>query len=153
MPIPVHVSSLITKMLMFTLNHLLVDHMKFTLVHGPTFQVPMQYHSLQHWTLLSPPGTSTAEHCFCFGPAASVILELSIWDNCLLPYPRNILDTFQPGGLIFWCYVFLLFCNIHGVRAARILERFVIPSSTGPCFVRPLHYDASVLGGLTWHGL
>ena len=35
-----------------------------------TFQVSMQYCSLQHWTLLSPPDTSTAEH-FCFGSASS----------------------------------------------------------------------------------
>ena len=36
-----------------------------------TFQVPMQYCSLQHWTLLSPPNTSTTEHHFHFGPASS----------------------------------------------------------------------------------
>ena len=29
-----------------------------------TFQVPMQYCSLQHWTLLLPPVTSTTGHCF-----------------------------------------------------------------------------------------
>ena len=43
-----------------------------------TFQVPMQYYSLQHWTLLSPPDTSTNEHCFCFGPSASLFLELLV---------------------------------------------------------------------------
>src|SRR5574337_559209 len=32
-----------------------------------TFQVPMQYCSLQHWTLLLSPVTSTAGYCFCFG--------------------------------------------------------------------------------------
>ena len=32
-----------------------------------TFQVPMQYCSLQHWTLLTSPVTSTTGHCFCFG--------------------------------------------------------------------------------------
>ena len=26
----------------------------------------MQYCSLQHWTLHSPPDTSSTEHCFCF---------------------------------------------------------------------------------------
>ena len=31
----------------------------------------MQYCSLQHWTLLSPPNTSTTEHHFHFGPASS----------------------------------------------------------------------------------
>ena len=32
-----------------------------------TFQVPVQYCSLQHWTLLLSPVTSTTGYCFCFG--------------------------------------------------------------------------------------
>ena len=43
-----------------------------------TFQVRMQYCSLQHRTLLSPPDTSTAECHFCFGPAASFFLGLLV---------------------------------------------------------------------------
>ena len=43
-----------------------------------TFQVPMHYCSLQHWTLLSPPDTSTAGHCFHFGSASEFLLELYI---------------------------------------------------------------------------
>ena len=39
-----------------------------------TFQVPMHYCSLHHWTLLSPPATSTTKYCFYFGPAASFFL-------------------------------------------------------------------------------
>ena len=41
-----------------------------------TFQVPMQYCSLQHQTLLSSPVTSTAGCCFCFGSISSFFLEL-----------------------------------------------------------------------------
>ena len=41
-----------------------------------TFQVPMQYCSLQHWTLLLSPVTSTAGCCFCFGSILSFFLEL-----------------------------------------------------------------------------
>ena len=41
-----------------------------------TFQVPMQYCFLQHWTLLPPPVTSTAGYCFCFGSVSSFFLEL-----------------------------------------------------------------------------
>ena len=41
-----------------------------------TFQVPMQYCSLQHWTLLLFPVTSTAGCCFCFGSVSSLFLEL-----------------------------------------------------------------------------
>ena len=41
-----------------------------------TFQVPMQYCSLQHWTLLPTPATSTTWCCFCFGFVSSFFLEL-----------------------------------------------------------------------------
>ena len=72
----------------------------------------MQYCSLQHQTLVSPPDTSTTEHHFCFGPAASFILSGDI-SNCSLLFPSSILDTFQPGGgsssgVISFC-LFILF--------------------------------------------
>ena len=35
----------------------------------------MQYCSLQHWTLLLSPVTSTAGYCFCFGSIPSFFLE------------------------------------------------------------------------------
>ena len=40
------------------------------------FQVPMQYCSLQHWTLLPSPVTSTTGYCFCSGSVSSFFLEL-----------------------------------------------------------------------------
>ena len=41
-----------------------------------TFQIPMQYCSLQHQTLLLSPVTSTTGWCFCFGSIPSFFLEL-----------------------------------------------------------------------------
>ena len=41
-----------------------------------TFQVPMQYCSLQHWTLLPSPVKSTTGLCFHFGSMSSFVLEL-----------------------------------------------------------------------------
>ena len=41
-----------------------------------TFQVPMQYCSWQHRTLLLSPVTSTTGCCFCFGSIPSFFLEL-----------------------------------------------------------------------------
>ena len=41
-----------------------------------TFQVPMQYCSLHHLTLLLSPVTSTTGCCFCFGSVSSFLLEL-----------------------------------------------------------------------------
>ena len=63
------------------------------------------------------------------------------------------MDTFQPGRLNFQCLIFLPFYTVHGILAARTLERFASPSSSGPCFVRTLHYDPLVLGGPAWHGM
>ena len=44
-----------------------------------TFQVPMQYCSVQHRTLLPRPVTSTTGHCFCFGSISSFFLELFLY--------------------------------------------------------------------------
>ena len=41
-----------------------------------TFQVPMQYWSLQHQILILSPVTSTTGYCFCFGSIPSFFLEL-----------------------------------------------------------------------------
>ena len=73
--------------------------------------------------------------------------------NCPLLLPSSILNAFWPGGLIVWCHIFLPFYTVHGILTARILEWFVIPSSSGSHFVRTLHYDLSALGGPAWHQL
>ena len=44
-----------------------------------TFQVPRQYCSLQHRTLLPSPITSTTGCCFCFGSISSFFLELFLF--------------------------------------------------------------------------
>ena len=41
-----------------------------------TFQVPVEYCSLQHWTLIPSPVTSTTGRGFCFGSISSFFLEL-----------------------------------------------------------------------------
>ena len=41
-----------------------------------TLQVPMQYSSLQHRTLLLSPVPSTTGYCFCFGSIPSFFVEL-----------------------------------------------------------------------------
>ena len=44
-----------------------------------TFQVPMQYFSLPHRTLLPSPVPSTTECCFCFGSVSLFFLELFLY--------------------------------------------------------------------------
>jgi len=126
-------SSLIPKMSMFTLAISCLSTSNFPWFMDLTFQVPRQCCSLQHWALLAPPDTSTAERRFHFWPSL-FILSGAI----SLLFPSNILDTFWPGGLIFWCHMFLPFHTVHGVLEARILEWFAIPSSSGPHSVRAL---------------
>ena len=41
--------------------------------------------------------------------------------------------------------------TVHGVLEARILKWFAILFSSGPCSVRTLHHDPSILSGPTWH--
>ena len=60
-----------------------------------TFQVPVQYCSLQHQTLLSPPDTSTPEHYLHFGSASSLFLELFL---CSSP-----VEYWTPTDLQGWC--------------------------------------------------
>ena len=67
------------------------------------FQVPMQYCSLQDQTLFSPPDISTTKHCFCFGPATSFYLELSITVLCSTPIA---LPLFWSGAHLLVSYLF-----------------------------------------------
>ena len=68
-----------------------------------TFQSPTQYCSLQHRTLLSPPDTSTTEHCFCFVPTAQFFLELLVIALCSSPVacwtPSDLGGGRGGGGL------------------------------------------------------
>ena len=94
-----------------------------------TFQVPMQYCSLQHWTLLLTPIAFTTGYCFCFGSILSFFL-----------------GTYWPGGFLFQYPIILPFHTVHGVLKARIMKWFAIRLSSGPHSVRPLHHDLSILG-------
>ena len=66
-----------------------------------TFQVPMQYCSLQHWTLLLSPVTSTSGYCFCFGSIPSFFLELFLhWSPVAYWVPTNL------GSFSFYHFTF-----------------------------------------------
>ena len=67
-----------------------------------TFQVPMQYCSLQHWPLLPSPVSSPPGHCFHFGSISLLFLEL------FLPFSSSILGTYLSVEFIFPCHIFCL---------------------------------------------
>ena len=73
-----------------------------------TFQVPMQYCSLQHQTHPQTPDTSTTEYYFCFGPAASFFLELLVITRCSAPVaywtPTNLWGSSSGVVSFFFSY-------------------------------------------------
>ena len=90
-------------MLIFTLSSPAWLHLSWFM--DLTFQVSMQYCSLQHWTLLSPPDTYIAEH-FCFGSASS------FWSYFYALPPKHIghLLTWEahvPVSYFFFCLLIL----------------------------------------------
>ena len=104
----------------------------------------MQYCSLQHWTLLSPPDISTTEHWFCFHPGTSFFMELL--PIALYPSPVAYWSPSNLGAHLLVSYLFA-FHTVHGVIQARILVEWVaIFFSIGPRLVRTLYSDPSVLG-------
>ena len=108
-----------------------------------TFQVPMQYCSLKHRTLLPSPITSLNWE------SSSLWLHLFILSGVISPLSSSsILGTCQPGEFIFQCHGFLPVRSVHGVLKTRILKWFAIPFSSRPCFVKTLHHYPSVLGAL-----
>jgi len=95
----------------------------------------MQYCSL-HLTLLSPPDTSTTEHCSCFDPAASFFLKLLVIAFCSSPgvywTPSSL------GVLIFWCHIFSLFHTVHEIVKKKIAR---------------LNIDILTISELKWMGM
>ena len=97
-----------------------------------TFQVPVQYCSLQHQTLLLSPAIHNWVLFFLW-------LHLFILSGVISPLiSSSILGSYQPGELIFQCPIFLPFYTVHGVLKARMLKWFAIPFSSGPHFVSHL---------------
>ena len=73
-----------------------------------TFQVPMQYCSLQHRTLLSSPVTSTTGCCFCFGYISSFFLKLFLhWSPVAYWVPTD-LGSFSLSTLSFCLFILFM---------------------------------------------
>ena len=83
-----------------------------------TFQVPMQYCSLQHQTLLPSPVTSTAGCCFCFGSVSSFFLELFLhWSSVAYWAPT---DLGSSSFRVLSFYLFILFMGFSRQEYWRI---------------------------------
>ena len=78
------------------------------------------------------------------------LLELAQIESVM---PSNYLIGHLPtwGVHLSVSYLFAFSYCSWGSRGKNT-EWFAIPFSSGPCFVRTLHYNLSILGGPTWHG-
>ena len=73
-----------------------------------TFQVPMQYCSLQHWTLLLSPVPSTTGYCFCFGSIPSFFLELFLHWSPVAYWAPSDLGSSSFSILSFCLYILFI---------------------------------------------
>ena len=72
-----------------------------------TFQVPMQYCSLQHRTLLLSPVASTTGYCFCFVSVSSFFLELFLlWSPVVYWAPTDLVSS--SFSILTFCLFMLL---------------------------------------------
>ena len=65
--------------------------------------------------------------------------------NCSQLFLSRILHIFWPGGS---SSNLLPLHTLHCILVARILKWFAVSSSSGPCFVKTLHYGLSILHSL-----
>ena len=109
-----------------------------------TFWVHMQYCSVQHWTLLPSPVTSTNGCCFCFGLASSFLLELFLCSSpvaCGTPIDRG-----GARGAVHLSVSYLFaFHTVHVVLKARMLKWLDAITSRTAFLIFFWHCSLSVL--------
>ena len=117
-----------------------------TLIHGPNIQIPVQYYSLQHQTLLLSPVTSTTGHSFHFGSASSFFLELFLhWSPVAYWAPTEL------GSSSFWVLSFCLFILFMGFSRQEYWSGLPFPSP-----VDHVLSELSTMTRLSWvalHGM
>ena len=126
-PIPVHFSSPIPKMLMFTLAVSCLTTSNLPWFMELTFRVPTQYCSLQHWALLPSPVTSTTGHFFHFDSISSFFLELFLHSSSVAYWAPT--DVGSSSFSVMSFYLFMLF-----LRFSRQAYWSGLPLPS-PCFI------------------
>ena len=116
------------------------ERLNWTELMDLTFQVPMHYCSLHHWTLLLSPVPSTTVCCFCFGSIPSFFLELFLhWSPVAYWAPANL------GSSSFSVLSFCLFILFMGFSRQEYWSGLPFPS--------PLDHilsDLSTMTRLSW---
>ena len=98
---------MIPKMSMFTLGISCLTTSNLPWFVDLTFQVPIQYFSLQHQTLLPSPVTSTTECCFCFGSIFSFFPGLFLHSSPVAYWAHTDLGS-SSFSILSFC-LFILF--------------------------------------------
>ena len=106
-PIPVHFNSLLPKMSVFTLAISCLTTSNLPWLMDLTFQVPMQYCSLQRWTLLPSLVISTTGCCFHFDSASSLFMELFLHSSTVAY--SALADLGSPSFSVLSFYLFIAF--------------------------------------------
>ena len=105
---------------MFTLAISCLTTSSFPWFMDLTFQVPMQYCSSQHRTLLLSPVPSTARYCFCFVSIPSFFLELFLhWSPVAYWAPTDLGSS--SFSILSFC-LFILFMGFYLGRAQPSLS-------------------------------
>ena len=139
-----HFSLRIAKMSMFTLAISCLTTSNFPWFMDLTFQIPMQYCSLQHWTLLLSPVTSTTGCYFCFGSISWFFLELYFHS-----FPVAYWAPTYLGSSSFSVLSFCLFVVFMGFSRQEYWSGLPFPSPVG--HILSDLSTMSVLGGPTQH--
>jgi len=115
--------SLIPKMSMFTLAISSLTTSNLPSFMDLTFQLPIQYCSLQLQTLLLSSVTYTTGCCFCFGSVSSFFLEL------FSPlFSSSVVGTYWHGEFIFQCHTFCIFILFMGFSRKEYWSGLPFPS-------------------------
>ena len=112
--IPVHVSSLFPKTSTFSLAISCLTTSGLPWLTDLTFQVPMQYCSLQHQTLLPSPVTSTTGCCFRFGSICSFFLELFLHCSPVAYWAPTNLGSSSFSVMSFCLLILFMVCSRQG---------------------------------------
>ena len=103
-----HLSLLIPRMSTFTLAISCLTTSNLPWFMDLTFQVPMQYCSLQYWTLLPSRVTSTNGYCFCFGSIPSFFLELFLHCSPVAHWAATNLGSSSFSVLSFCLFILFM---------------------------------------------
>jgi len=113
-----------------------------------TFQVPMQYCSLQHRTLLSSPVTSTIGQHFCFGSACSFFLDLFLHSSSVgYRTPAN-LGSSSFNVMSFCLFILFMGTELYKWKIAQCWARKWHP--TPVLLLGKSHGRRSLVGCSSW---